>query len=80
MLSKCVVCDSKKSNFIREQEGSGSLSSLRIKTPLNKIHLVVSLSCFKSIKQVNTRYKLNEIVNKFLLAGDKLFYISIKTN
>ena len=52
MLSKCVVCDSKKSNFIREQEGSGSLSSLRIKTPLNKIHLVVSLSCFKNIKKL----------------------------
>ena len=29
------------------------------------------LFCFKSIKQVNTRYKINEIVNKFLLAGDK---------
>ena len=29
------------------------------------------LFCFKSIKQVNTRYKMNEIVKKFLLAGDK---------
>ena len=27
--------------------------------------------CFKSIQQVNTRYKMNEIVYKFLLAGDK---------
>ena len=26
---------------------------------------------FKSIQQVNTRYKMNEIINKFLLAGDK---------
>ena len=52
MLSKCVVCDSKKSNFIREQEGSGSSSSLRIKTPLNKTHLLVSLSCFKNIKKL----------------------------
>ena len=26
---------------------------------------------FKSIQQVKTRYKMNEIVNKFLLAGDK---------
>ena len=77
MLSKCAVCDSRKSNFIKEQKGSGSLSSLRKKTPLNKIPLVVPLSCFESIKQVNTRYKMNEIVNKFLLARDKLFYISI---
>ena len=27
--------------------------------------------CFNSIKQVNTKYKINEIVNKFLLAGDR---------
>ena len=26
---------------------------------------------FKSTQQFNTRYKINEIVNKFLLAGDK---------
>ena len=29
------------------------------------------LFCFKSIQQINTRYERNEIVNKFLLAGDK---------
>ena len=39
-LSKCAVCDSKKSNFIKEQEVSGLLSSLGIKTPLSKIPLV----------------------------------------
>ena len=27
--------------------------------------------CFKSIKQVNARYKMNEIVSKFLLAEEK---------
>ena len=27
--------------------------------------------CFNSIKHVNRRYKLNEIINKLLLAGDK---------
>ena len=37
LLSKCAVCDSKKSKFIKEQEASGLLSSLEIKTPLNKI-------------------------------------------
>ena len=40
LLSKCGVCDSKKSKFIRQQEASGLLSSLRIKTPLNKIPLL----------------------------------------
>ena len=40
LLSKCAVCDSKKSKFIKEQEASGLLSSLGIKTPLNKIPLL----------------------------------------
>ena len=41
LLSKCEVCDSKKLKFIKEREASGLLlSSLRIKTPLNKIPLL----------------------------------------
>ena len=40
LLSKCVVCDSKKSRFIKEQEARELLSSLGIKTPLNKIRLL----------------------------------------
>ena len=32
LLSKCAVCDSKKSKFIKEQEASGLLSTLKIKT------------------------------------------------
>ena len=43
LLSKFAVCDSKKSKFIKEQEASGLLSSLRIKTPLREIPLVVPL-------------------------------------
>ena len=39
-LSKHAVCDSKKLKFTKQQEGSGLLSSLGIKTPLNKIPLV----------------------------------------
>ena len=30
-LSECVVCDNKKSKFIKEQEANGLLSSLGIK-------------------------------------------------
>ena len=40
LLSKCAVCDSKKSKFIKEQEHNGSISSLEIKTSLNKISLL----------------------------------------
>ena len=40
LLSKCAVCDSKRSKFIKEQEACGLLSSLEIKTPLSKIPLV----------------------------------------
>ena len=43
LLSKREVCDSKKSKFIKEQEASGLLSNLEIKTPLNKIPLLVPL-------------------------------------
>ena len=55
LLSKCEVCHSKKSKFIKEQETSRLLSSLEIKTPLSKISFVGSL-LFKSIKQVNKMY------------------------
>ena len=40
MQSKCVVCGIKKSRFMKEQEAKGLLSSLGIKTPLNKITLL----------------------------------------
>ena len=40
LLSNCVVCASKKSKFIKQQEASGLLSSLGIKAPLSKTPLV----------------------------------------
>ena len=41
MLSpKCAVCGSKNSRFMKEQEEKGLLSSLGLKTPLNKIPLL----------------------------------------
>ena len=40
ILSKCAICDSKKSKFIKEQQAKGLLSNLGIKTPLNKIPLL----------------------------------------
>ena len=40
MLSKCSVCNNKKSKFIKEQEARGLLSNLGIRTPLSKIPLL----------------------------------------
>ena len=37
LSSKCVVCGSKKSRFMKEQKAKGLLSNLGIKTPLSKI-------------------------------------------
>ena len=35
-LSKCAICGSKKSKFIKKQEAKGLLSSLGIRTPFRK--------------------------------------------
>ena len=40
ILSKCAMCGSKKSKFIKNQEAKGLLSSLVIRTPLSKIPLL----------------------------------------
>ena len=40
MLSKRVICDSKKPKFIKEQQAKGLLSNLGIRMPLNKILLL----------------------------------------
>ena len=63
MQSKCSDCGIKKSRFVKEQEAKGLLSNLGIKTLLNKIPLL-NFFVLKCIKR-------NEIVNKYLLVGDK---------
>ena len=40
ILSKCVICGSKKLRFIKNQKAKGLLSSLGIRTPLSKISLL----------------------------------------
>ena len=40
LLSKCVVCGSKKSRFMKEQEAERLLSNLGIKKHLCKIQLL----------------------------------------
>ena len=48
---------------MKEQEAKGLLSNWGIKTPFNKIPLLGDI-----LFEV---YKMNEIMNKFLLAGDR---------
>ena len=40
ILSKCAICNNKKSRFINKQEAKGLLSKLGIKTPLGKIPIL----------------------------------------
>ena len=37
ILSKCAICGSKNSRFIKHQEAKGLLSKLDIKTPLSML-------------------------------------------
>ena len=46
-FSKCAMRNNKKSKFIKQQEASGFLSSLGIKTTSNKIRLVGRLSFYR---------------------------------
>ena len=40
ILSKCAICGSKKSRFIKNQEAKGLLSNLGLRTPLSKVSLL----------------------------------------
>ena len=40
LLSNCAICSSKKSRFIKNQEGNGLLSNLGIRTPLSKVPIL----------------------------------------
>ena len=64
ILSKCAICNSKKSKFINQQEAKGLLSKSGIKTPLSKIPMLGDILFWMHIK-------MNETVNKLLLVGDK---------
>ena len=40
VLSKCAICGSKKSRFIKNQEAEGLLSNLGVRTPLSKVPIL----------------------------------------
>ena len=66
MQSKYPDCGFEKSRFMKEQEAKGLLSNIGIKTPLSKTPLINVLFWI----QFHWVYKINEVVKKFLLAGD----------
>ena len=63
ILSKCAVCSTKKSRFIKKEEAKGLLSNLSIKTLLSKIPVLRDI--------LFLLYKMNNIINKSILAGDQ---------
>ena len=40
ILSKCAICDGKKSKFSKTQEAKGLLSNLSVTTPLSKVPIL----------------------------------------
>ena len=40
VLSKCEICDSKKSKFIKNQEAKRLISNLGVRTPLSKVPIL----------------------------------------
>ena len=66
MISKCEICGSKKSRFIKNHEAKGLLSNLGLRTPLSKVPILGDILFWG--------YKMNEKVNNFLLAVDKFMF------
>ena len=50
VLSKCAVCGSKKSRFIKNQETKGLLSNLGVRTPLTKVPILGEVVRIKWMK------------------------------
>ena len=46
ILSKCAICGSKKSRFIKNQEAKGLLSNLGVKTTLSKVPILSDILFF----------------------------------
>ena len=51
MISKSAICSSKKSRFIKNQEATGLLSNLGIKTPRSKVPILGDI-CFDAYVRV----------------------------
>ena len=54
ILSKCAMCGSKKSRFIKNQEAKGLLSNLGIKAPLSKVPILGDILFWVCINEWNS--------------------------
>ena len=46
VLSKCGICGSKKSSFVKNREVKGLLSNLGVKAPLSKVPVLDDVLCW----------------------------------
>ena len=65
LLSKCAVCNNKKSRFIKKQKARGLLSKLGIRIPLGKIPLLGNILFSKSIFYKLFLYKKVFIITNY---------------
>ena len=62
IISRCSICNNKKSIFI--SQGSGLFDSLGLNTPQNRMKTLCRMLLDKKV------INMNNVINKFLLAGD----------
>ena len=73
ILSKCALCGSKKSKFIKNQKAKGLLSSLGHKTPLSKIPKAFNIA-------KNTKQQYKDKYNNTKHITTKMKSIDVKDN
>ena len=59
LLSKCAICNTKKSRFIKKQETRGILSSLGLEWPLRFHYLVIFCFRYNSIECSSIEWLIN---------------------
>ena len=50
ILSKCAICGSKKSRFIKNKEAKGLLNNLGVKTPLSIVPILDDILFLRASK------------------------------
>ena len=63
ILSKCVICGSKKSRFIKDQEGKGLISNLGIRALLSKVQILgdILLWSATSLSSINNEWNSKQV-------------------
>ena len=56
ILSKCAICSSKKSRFIKNQKAKGLLINLGVRTPLSKIPILGEILFWMHVKSYKNEW------------------------